>query len=326
MDRDDLRLIRALQLAPRASFARLGEVLGMHERTVSRRYNALRRQGIVRIFGVVNPLAVGLQLWNVRVRCRPDASESLAQALSSRPDVAWVGVDLAGAEVAFAVRTLSEESRDLLVTRTLPRSAHVLDVEASVVLHVFLGLGAHDWAGLREVLSAAETEEVVACRPAESGGQVTLEPHDSAILDVLAADGRATTAEMAEASGLSEGRAARRLATLLRTRTVVIDLDLAATEFGFHTRARLHLVVAPSRLHQVGEALAAFPEIGFVAATSGRDNLMASVVCRDLDHLYDLTTARIGSIEGIASMEIVLRRIVKQSGGLIADGRLVAPS
>ncbi|MBO0843359.1 MAG: Lrp/AsnC family transcriptional regulator, partial [Nocardioides sp.] len=147
LERDDERLIRALQLAPRASFTQIAEVLGIHERTVSRRYSALRRRGVVRIFGVVNPLAVGMQQWNVRVRCRPDAAETLARALGARSDVAWVGIDMAGAEVDFVVRTLSQESRDLLLTRTLPRSAHVLGVEASVVLHVFLGLGAHDWAG-----------------------------------------------------------------------------------------------------------------------------------------------------------------------------------
>src|ERR1700722_1624199 len=140
METDDLRLIRALQLAPRASFARLAGALGIHERTAARRYRRLRRDGILRIFGMVNPMAVGQQFWQVRVRCRPDTSESLAAALAARDDIAWVGVTAAGSEVSFSVRSLSADRRDLLLTRSLPRAAQVLDIDASVVLHIFLGL------------------------------------------------------------------------------------------------------------------------------------------------------------------------------------------
>jgi DNA-binding Lrp family transcriptional regulator len=46
MEIDDLRLTRALQLAPRASFARLADAVGIHERTPSRRYRRLRREGV----------------------------------------------------------------------------------------------------------------------------------------------------------------------------------------------------------------------------------------------------------------------------------------
>jgi DNA-binding Lrp family transcriptional regulator len=116
---DDLRLTRALQLAPRASFARLADAVGIHERTAARRYRRLRREGILRIFGMVNPMAVGQQFWQVRVRCRPDASESLAAALAARDDIAWVGVTAAGSEISFSVRSLSVDRRDLLLTRSL---------------------------------------------------------------------------------------------------------------------------------------------------------------------------------------------------------------
>jgi hypothetical protein len=53
---------------------------------------------------------------------------------------------------------------------------------------------------------------------------------------------------------------------------------------------------------------------------------VAGVACRDLPHLYELTTGRVGGLDGIVSMEVVpFARIVKQSGGLVADGRLVPP-
>lgn len=328
-DRDDLRVIRALQLAPRASFARIGAVLGMHERTVARRYRALEREGVVRIFGIVNPLAVGQQVWQVRVRCRPDGSEALAHALASRDDVAWVGIAAAGSEVSFSIRTASAARRDLLLTRTLPRTANVLDIDASVVLHMFLGLSSQDWSTLEGLLSAAEAEALAPPAPPVGAGTLRFhpEPYDAALFATLARDGRAGNARLAAAAGISEGRAARRLAALLGQRAVVIDLDLATEAFGYSAGARLLLRVAPARLQEVGEALAALPEVGFVAAMSGRNNLIASVTCRDLGHLYTFTTAHVGSLDGISGMEVLpFMRVVKQAGRLVVDGRLVDPA
>jgi DNA-binding Lrp family transcriptional regulator len=328
MDTDDLRLTRALQLAPRASFAGIAGVLGIHERTVARRYRRLRREGMLRIFGQVNPMAVGHQHWQVRVRSRPEASESLASALAARDDVAWVGVTAAGSQVAFTVRSLSAERRDLLLTRSLPRSAQVLGLQADVVLHIFLGLSSQGWSGLEGQLTPAEAAQLAG--DAEPTPPVTTrlpsEPYDSALFELLAADGRAGTAELAAAAGISQGRAARRLTALIRSRTLVIDVDLAHGAYGFPVGAQLHLTVAPARLRQVGEALARLPEVGFVAAVSGRDNLTASVACRDLPHLYELITGPAGALEGVVSMETVpFARVVKQAGGLLVEGRLVDP-
>ncbi|MFJ4653931.1 Lrp/AsnC family transcriptional regulator [Nocardia sp. NPDC088792] len=328
MEVEDLRLVRGLQLAPRASFSVLGEVLGVHERTVARNYRRLRRAGILRVFGMVNPMAVGYQFWQVRVRCRPDASESLAMALAARDDIAWVGVTATGSEVSFSIRSLSAESRDLLLTRSLPRSARVLDIEAGVVLHIFLGLNARGWSELDGLLTAEESARLGGGEmPGTDATPVPPEPFDSALFDVLAADGRASTVRLAEAAGISEGRASRRLAMLLQSRTLIIDVDLAYRDFGVTCWAQIYFTVTPARLREVGAALARLPEVAFVAAMSGRDNLVASVVCRDLGHLYEFTSGSVAALDGVVSMEIVpFTNIIKQSGGLVVDGRLVDPA
>ncbi|MGT2462873.1 Lrp/AsnC family transcriptional regulator [Sinomonas atrocyanea] len=316
MDVIDLRLVRALQLAPRASFARIADAIGVHERTAARRYRRLRREGVVCVIGAVNPAVLGHHYWQVRIRCRPDVSESLAAGLAAREDVAWVGVAAAGSEVSASVRSLSPQQRELLLTRLLPRSAHVLAIEVSVVLHVFTAQGSRGWSMLENVLTPPESANLI---EAETSGPesrtVHLEPPDVAMAAVVAADGRASIARLAEAAGLSQGRTTRRLDELLRTRALVIDVDLNHGALGFPVGAQFYLAVTPACLQQVGRDLAEFPEAGFVAAMSGRDNLIASVACRDLAHLYDLATARIGALEGITAMEIVpFSRVVKQGG------------
>ncbi|WP_181781755.1 Lrp/AsnC family transcriptional regulator, partial [Pseudonocardia pini] len=71
LDPEDLRIIRALQVDPRVPFAAMASVLGLSEPTVSRRYARLRRKGVLRVTGVVDPGALGQSRWLVRLRCRP---------------------------------------------------------------------------------------------------------------------------------------------------------------------------------------------------------------------------------------------------------------
>jgi len=325
IDDIDRRILRGLQVQPRVGFARLGEVLGLSEQATARRYRRLVRSGVVRIFGVLNPKVAGEASWHVRVRCRPDAADALATSLARRDDVVWVGISAAGAEVFFSIRSLTAARREALLTRSLPRAAHVLDISAAVVLHYFSGLRADDWGGLADHLTP---EEDAALRlpqgPLADPRTIELAPHDGAIVEALERDGRATYADLGAAAGISPSRAARRLATLLEHRAVTIDADIATGELGFPLHAYLFLRVSPSHLEEVGRSLAAQPEVGMAAAISGPHNLMATLVCRSLFDVYSFTTERIGALEGVRDLEVGIGgRVVKQAGGLLDDGRLV---
>lgn len=61
------------------------------------------------------------------------------------------------------------------------------------------------------------------------------------------------------------------------------------------------------------------------AAISGTANLVASVICRDTEALYQYVTSRISAAQGVRQVEIspVLRR-VKQAGTWMAGTHLAA--
>ncbi|MEU5011634.1 Lrp/AsnC ligand binding domain-containing protein [Streptomyces sp. NPDC021749] len=146
------------------------------------------------------------------------------------------------------------------------------------------------------------------------------------MLDVLAADGRASLVDLAAASDLTPGRASRRLHALLLRRVVHIDVEIAATALGYHARANLWLLVHPSAVKSVGRALAQEPEIAFAAAVSGPYNIHAVAHCRDLDELFEFTSDRIGSLPGLQHMEVSpLLQQIKQAGTLLSGDRLIEP-
>ena len=329
---EDVRLVRALQIAPRASFASIAAALGLSEGAVGRRYRRLRADGVIRVAGVVDPGALGQSKWLVRLRCRPGSASAIADALAERDDVSWVALCAAGSEVTCAVRSWSREERDELLGRRLPRTAAVIGITASAMLRQFVGGRGHYWAALRGTLTPQEeaalgsdgtpfTESPVVARE-----PVRLTPEDERMLGVLAADGRAGLVDLATAADLTPGRASRRLDALLQRRVVHVDVEIAAAALGLDARANLWLRVHPSAVKSVGRTLAREPEIGFAAAVSGPDNLHAVAHCRDLDELFEFTTDRVGSLSGVQGLEVSpLLRHVKQAGTLLSGDRLVHP-
>jgi DNA-binding Lrp family transcriptional regulator len=326
---EDLRIIRALQIDPRVPFATVASVVGLSEPTVSRRYGRMRRMGAVRVAGVVDPGALGQSQWMVRLRCRPGSATAIAEALAHRDDVSWVALSAAGAEITCAVRSQSQEERDDLLGHKLPRAAAVLDLEASVMLRQFLGGRGHYWAALAGVLTPAQETQLGSTGSpfAESAVVVDraphLEGHDEKLLSALAADGRASLADLAYGADLTPSRVSRRLQKLIADHVVHIDVELAPAALGYHSRANLWLRVHPSETKSVGRALARMPEVGFAAAITGRNNLHAVIHCRDLDELFEFTSDRVGALPGVESADVSpIHRQVKQASTLVAGNRL----
>ena len=326
---EDLRIIRALQIDPRVPFATVASVVGLSEPTVSRRYGRMRRMGAVRVAGVVDPGALGQSQWMVRLRCRPGSAAAIAEALAHRDDVSWVALSAAGAEITCAVRSRSQEERDDLLGHKLPRAAAVLDLEASVMLRQFLGGRGHYWAALAGVLTPEQETQLGSTGSpfAESVVVVDRAPHldghDEKLLSALAADGRASLADLAYGADLTPSRVSRRLQKLISDHVVHIDVELAPAALGYHSRANLWLRVHPSETKSVGRALARMPEVGFAAAITGRNNLHAVIHCRDLDELFEFTSDRVGALPGVESADVSpIHRQVKQASTLVAGNRL----
>jgi DNA-binding Lrp family transcriptional regulator len=330
LEADDVRILRALQIDPRAAFALVGSALGLSEMTVARRYRRMTRAGALRVVGVVDPGALGQSQWMVRLRCRPGSVTAIAEALAQREDVSWVTLTAAGSEVTCAVRSRSREERDDLLGRRLPRAAAVLDLQAAVQLRQFVAGRGHHWAALAGVLTPEEEAALGSTgaspfieRPIVRDRPAPLSAQDDNLLATLATDGRASLVDLAAASGLSPGRAARRLQALLAGGVLYLDVEIAPLALGYRARANLWLRVHPAQLKAVGRALARMAEVAFAAAVSGPHNLHAVVHSRDLDDLFEFTTDRIGTLPGVEALEVTPTwRQIKQVGTRVDGDRL----
>ncbi|MEU9451833.1 Lrp/AsnC family transcriptional regulator [Streptomyces sp. NPDC048277] len=324
-DHVDGKILRALQCAPRLPFRRIGEVAGVSEQTAARRYQALRRDGVLRVLGLVNPRVYGSAQWVARIRCRPDRVGPLAHALARRPDIAYAHLASGGSEIFCVIRSPLDTERDDVLFRQLPRSASVLDISIELLLHEYGAPGTAEWTGYGDSLDAEQVRLLTADRPPPVPGPPPLPAdEDAPLLDALAQDGRTTQTRLAELTGWSPARVARRLESLETSGTLEYEIELLPERLGYPLNATLWLRVAPAHLERVGEEFARHEEVPFAGAVSGEYNLMVSVISRDPDDFYRYLTTRVAATPGIDGYSVSMRvRPLKKAVSLISRGRLV---
>ena len=305
IDELEARLVRCLQLSPRARFKTIGEVLGVSEQTVARRYRKLVAAGAIRVRGYV-PFDVGQQdAWVVRMRCATSMSDEVATELATRRDSRWVALCSGGTEIVSVLLSphLDLDHEDGAATVL----GHAL------VLHLFTPQPGTSWAGLQDVLKP-EQEDYLRGGVVQATTAATMDDfdeHDAVLIKALTADGRTTVSALAKQTGLSEGRAHRRLEALLGSGLVALRTDLSPQAFGIDSLAVLWLDVAPGRLDEVGRALAEEREVITVLALSGSYNLGVLMACPDAAGLYAFLVQTLGSHEAIRATDVspVLRKL-----------------
>ncbi|RKH75403.1 Lrp/AsnC family transcriptional regulator, partial [Corallococcus praedator] len=106
--------------------------------------------------------------------------------------------------------------------------------------------------------------------------------------------------------------------------TLIYDVDVLPQRLGFDVNAMIWLTTAPPHLESVGRQIAAHAEIASVAAISGRNNLMAIAICRDVDHLYRYLSGTFAAVAHVQTYDLSIRaQRLKQTASLISRGRLI---
>ncbi|MFB9924102.1 Lrp/AsnC family transcriptional regulator [Amycolatopsis halotolerans] len=311
LDLLSLKILHALQIDGRASFSRIGDILGVSDQTVARRYARLRATGAVRVVGLTDSETVGEEEWLLRIQCAPEAAAGVAAAVSRHPETRWVQLTSGATEIVCTTR--SAAGGDSALLRDLPRARRVTGVSAHWLLHTFYGGG----VTILNKVGPLTGEQVRALRPPppELAGTVALSSGDRALVAELTRDGRTTYRDLARTVGLPQSAVQRRLAELRRSGALYFRVDFDDALIGRGTVAILWLSVSPSALVEVGTALAAHDEVTFVGSTTGPTNLYAVVLTTSPRALHDYLTGPVAALPAIGRLETApLVRPVKRAG------------
>ncbi len=102
---------------------------------------------------------------------------------------------------------------------------------------------------------------------------------------------------------VSEGTVRRRLAKLIRERTIRVVAVAEPQQLGYNLSAVIGLRTEPARTESVAKALAALSETEHVAVTTGRYDVLAWVNVVDAVALSDFLQRKAGTVDGVRQTE-----------------------
>jgi DNA-binding Lrp family transcriptional regulator len=138
LSEDELALINALQLSPRASWTELGRALGVDPVTVARRFHRLSAQGTAWVSFSPGPLLLEqICVAYVVIDCAPGMTARVAGALSAHPHMVTIERTASGHDILATVATRDLPALSRYTLDLLPHLPGITAVRSRIVTHMF---------------------------------------------------------------------------------------------------------------------------------------------------------------------------------------------
>jgi len=329
LDEVDLRIVNAVQYAPRGSWSRLGAAVGVDPVTVARRWTRLAATG--RAWATISPgpaLFASICIAFVEVDCIAGQARRVAAELAE--DAHAVTVELtAGTHdllLTVAGRDLASVSR--YVQDRVAVLAGVTSLRTRVVTRMLSEGGTFRLDTLAPSERAALLSSANGPQQRETAPQI--DDQTRTLFRLLAVDGRCSYEDLGASMNVSAATAKRRFERLVTSALFSVRCDFARPLAGWPVSANLWAKVAAKDVASVGQKLIAMPGVRNCAVISGPNNLLLQVWLHsiaDAQRFEAEATARCPEIE-FADRAITMGH-VKLFGRLLDDKgrstRIVAP-
>ena len=131
---------------------------------------------------------------------------------------------------------------------------------------------------------------------------------DNYIIEELALDGRMRFDKIAKSLDVSVDTVVRRFERLEENRDLKVVIQIDPTKIGYNAYALFNLSFSHETLAEKIEALTKVPDINFIVKTSGKFDIMLSIMLKDLNHLVTFQE-EIAGFKGITNMEVDVEKM-----------------
>lgn len=296
---EDLQLVHALQIAPRASWSELGAILGRHPATLSARWARLREDRLAWILGHLGGYPDQHCTAFVEVVADPALVEEARVDLCAISAV--LTVDDATSSADFRLTCLAADwltmAREVLPSIKAARGVQRTKVSLCTKLYATGNVWRLD------VLSPAQQAQIqrLAHPPV---AQPTLIPDSFwPMLRVLMHDGRATAAEIAKATGQHPSTTGRALKTALETGMVTLRCELASHYTGYPLTVQWFAKVPAGAADAVAAFLREHRTLRLCASTTGAANMTFMMQLRTPADIADIESRLAARVPGVDILE-----------------------
>ena len=315
LDEDDLALVEALQRDPRAPWTTVADVVGTNAVTASRRWERLRASGAAWVTGTPGPGSHHAQvLAYVEVTCLPSLKTRVAQQLAADAHALSVDITAGGRDLLLTVAAVDLPTLGRYLLERLDRVPGVTATRARIATRLYAE-GSTWRLGVLPPAGASGT--MPAIRPA------VLDDVDRELMSALGEDGRASFATLAQATGISQPTARRRVDRLVTSGAVLLRTDVAAPLAGLPVMVVLSADAPAGRLDDVAARLGRLRQVRLSATLAGTPSLLVIAWLSSLEEVHRFEQDLVHQVPQADVVDrLVVLRTVKRMGRLLdPDGR-----
>ncbi len=301
LSEEDLALIQALQIAPRAGWTGVGEVLGVHPASAAARWDRLATSGAawVTAHPMGDPQEVSLSF--IGVDAVMEGQGRVVEELCALDEVVTVEQTASSRALILTVITKSMAQLSGDVIPRLRAIDGVLGYEVSLCTRQHFNGSA--WR--LNVLSRGQQQRLRELARTELVPGTLPQSHLD-LLPFLARNGRATAAAMARELGRTPATVQRQLNRVLASGKLSLRCDMAQSLSGYPVTCQWFAKVSAGQHDAAAKTLRQLRNVRFIASTTGPSNFTIIMWLRSVADIMDVELTLQQNIPDIELQESVV--------------------
>ncbi len=301
IDKVDLRLMTELEADANQTYKDLALKLGISRPTIASKIRRLLDSEVIKIICWANPLALGYKVaTGLLITAQPGKISEAASALAAYPQVSHVLLITGRFDImAWAQFREREEFSDFLVNE-LGKVPGILHVETQLTLNQIMVSPRF----LKEKKEPTYFDNV----------PIEIDDLDFKLIKELQKHARQSSVHLAQKFGVSDTTILRRVQRLEDENIIQIRTLVHPFSLGYEGVATIGLKCEMDKIKKAAQAIAAYKNVQYVFISSGRYDICAWVVFRNLNDLWNFIDVELSNISGLRDADTMINhKIVKNA-------------
>ena len=295
IDKTDSKILIALNKDGRYSYAKLAKQLGIKATTISKRVEEMKKNDILAIRAVPNPVKLGYKaMAAIALDVEIPQLSQVTEKLVENPNISYLSTTFGKFDVILFAEYRDYETLYKLVREELPSIPGIQTIETFII------------SEMKKRYQGPSNSTTPNDKP------YLVDEVDEEIINELKTDGRASFTEMANKIGVSSATVSRRVTNLVKKGIIEIAVVANPTKLGHHVVAFLGLQIVPNKINDVFNKLSEYSQFPLLMTLMNGYNILAVASIPDLDELLKFITDEIAIIDGVRNVETIIRAEFKK--------------
>ena len=304
MDELDQKILNELQKQGFQKSRVLASLLGVGERTVHRRVNNMKSEGIIKIIAIPDFVSFGYKAWaKVGIKVEPKSLSYVAHQLVDSPSIYFVAYVLGTFDIIIAVHFDNIDSLTYFVNSELTKIKGILSTETMVLTSP---RKYYHFSWPKPLFEKTKNGWQRYLDNGSSHNRYEVDEVDRRILSILMEDGLTRPVTLKSRLGMGESTIRKRMKKMLSNGAFRIIVVPNPEVLEYEVWATMGITINNRPAHEILDTIVEHPEVYLASVSVGRFNLVIAARFHDIDFLDRFVTIELPAIGGVSSVETFL--------------------